>query len=66
MRDPDVTAVLASDEFQQGIVEYWVGPLPALSAREFVAGSRGARPDFMERSVTQSSDSFLRLLAAAW
>lgn len=66
MRDPDVTAVLASEEFQEGVQEHWVGPLPGMYASEFVASRRRARPDFMERSITQSSDSFLTLLGEAW
>ena len=66
MRDPDVTAVLGSDEFQEGLTEHWVGPLPTPTAREFAATRRQTRFDFMERSITQSSDSFLSLLAGSW
>jgi hypothetical protein len=65
MRDPDITAVLGFDEFQDGVTETWVSPIGAPSAREFVAGKRRSRIDFMAQSITQSSDSFLSLLAAA-
>lgn len=62
MRDTDVTAVLGAEEFQGDVREWWVAPLPVLTARKFVANHRGGPVDFMARCITQTADGFFGLI----
>jgi hypothetical protein len=72
MRDPDLNEVFAVPEFSAGAFEKWVSPFPDQSVRDFVEQHRVARwsggssPSFLERSITETADRFLRRLNEAW
>ena len=69
MRDIDLDRVFGHREFNDSVSERWVMPWPEESVRRFVDGkTRGweARESLLERTVTETADSFMRVLADDW
>ncbi len=72
MRDPDITQVIGSGEFADGLDEWWVSPFPDPAVFPFVDDCRAARwqnaarAGLHERQITETADTFLTALAKEW
>ena len=69
MRDPDLWSVFQSNEFIDGVDEYWVAPFAEKSVREWCEVHRqfdGRQRRLWERCITLTSDRFLNELLDAW
>jgi hypothetical protein len=69
MRDIDLNAILASNPFNEKLSEYWVAPWLEPSVCHFVY-SKGRwwvpGQSLLDRVVTETADSFMRILAKKW
>lgn len=68
MRDHDVTKIIGTRPFGERLDEFWVSPFLVKTAQEFVEDSRnyGTRPNFWQRSITQTADAFFHELREYW
>jgi len=72
MRDTDLTPMWGRPEFAAIVREYWVMPFSADSARDFIhlyraeAWRQQRARTFEQRLVTETADTFLKALAAAF
>ena len=72
MRDSDLTPIWARPDFAAIVREYWVMPFSVDSVRDFVdlyraeAWRQQRTRSFDQRLVTETADTFLKLLAGAF
>jgi len=69
MRDIDLDRIFGLREFNESVSERWVMPWLEPSVRRFVDGknrSWAAHESLLERTVTETADSFMRTLADEW
>jgi hypothetical protein len=72
MRDPDITELIGSTDFADGLDEWWVAPFPDPAVASFASEHRTARwsnkgrPALWERQVTETADKFVSQLAQVW
>lgn len=68
MRDQDVTKIIGTRAFGEGLEEFWVSPFLVKTAQDFVENSRhySTRPNFWQRSITQTADAFFHVLREHW
>lgn len=70
MRDIDLDRIFGNHEFNESVSERWVAPWPEESVRRFVYGKNrwwaAAGETLLDRTVTETADSFMKTLAEKW